>query len=266
MAFSDPFLKLARRFLSPRPRSIIQKHVDSHPTAVSQGYQVLSADGPNGPLDGWREDSVAQRQQEAFNPLLDEMRQGRPREDFAALAHAMRLINMVDPLILEVGCGSGWNCLVLQTLINKAVRYIGLDYSQAMINLGHRTYPHVRFAVGDATALPFRDRACDVVLMGGVLMHLVHYQTAIAEARRVASGWVILHTMPVLQQRQTTLLKKLAYGQPTAELIFNESSLRQIVTEHGLDIRHTLANLPYDLFSELGEHTVTKTYVCEVRS
>jgi SAM-dependent methyltransferase len=238
----------------------------SPPPRVSAGYELITPGQDAHGCDGWRDLSVAEAQHAAFAPIVAEMRQGRLREDFSALVEAVRLCRCDNPRILEVGCGSGWNGEVLQRHFGGPMRYIGLDYSAAMARVGQREYPGTRFIIGDATALPLADRGCDIILLGTVLMHVVDYRAAITEARRVAGAWVILHTVPVLQQCKTTLMKKLAYGQPTAEVIFNESELRRIAEQSGLAIRHTLASLPYDLFEELGEHTVTKTYVCEVRS
>jgi SAM-dependent methyltransferase len=236
------------------------------PPRVSAEYELITPGQNADGCDGWRDLSVAEAQHAAFAPIVADMRKGRLREDFSALIEAVRLCHRENPFVLEVGCGSGWNGEVLQRNLGGPLRYVGLDYSAAMAGVGQREYPGTRFIVGDAAALPLADRCCDIVLLGTVLMHLLDYRAAIAEARRVAGAWVILHTVPVLQQRKTTLMKKLAYGQPTAEVIFNESELRQIVEQSGLAIRHTLASLPYDLFEELDEHTVTKTYVCEVHS
>jgi SAM-dependent methyltransferase len=233
---------------------------------VSTGYSFITRDQCSQGLDGWRELSVAEAQHKAFRPILEEMRLGHLREDFSALVKAVQLCACEDQsMILEVGCGTGWNAEVLHRHLGGRLRYLGMDYSQAMTHVGRREYPQTLFLNGDAAALPLADDCCEIVLMGTVLMHLAQYESAIAEAARVASRWVILHTVPVLQKRQTTFMKKLAYGQPTAEVIFNESSLLQRAREIGLELRHTLTSLPYDLYSELGEHTVTNTYVCEVR-
>jgi SAM-dependent methyltransferase len=233
---------------------------------VSAEYKVIPPGEADGGLDGWREPCVAEAQHAEFSPLLQEMRQGRLRQDFASLVKSVRLCGGENPRLLEVGCGSGWNAEVLHRHLDKPLRYLGMDYSPAMTRVGRREYPGTRFLIGDATALPLADRCCDIVLLGGVLMHLLHYKRAIAEARRVSCGWVILHTMPVMQRRETTLMTKLAYGKPTAEVTFNESSLLQLVTDNGLELRHTLPNVEYDLESELGEKTVVKTYLCEVSS
>lgn len=192
------------------------------------------------------------------------MHEGKPRKDFLALAHAIQSIGLENPLIIEVGCGSGWNAEVLTHLLKRSIRYIGLDYSVRMTLLGKQHYPEIQFVVGDATSLPFRNKSCDVFISGTVLMHLLEYRKAIEESRRIARRWCIFHTIPILQSRETTFLRKVAYGQSVIEVIFNETELCRLFKEDELIVRHTFNSIPYDLCAVLGEPTLTKTYLCEV--
>src|SRR5262245_13349703 len=235
-------------------------------TGASQEYLVIESPAKQSEMDGWQAEDVSERQIAAFAPLLNEMRAGRPRADFAAAAEAVRLTGLADPLVIEVGCASGWNSEVLDTLLGRKIRYIGFDYSMSGLRVGKRVYPTMTFGVGDATALPLADGCCDVLLSGTVLMHVLDYKRAISESRRVARSWTIFHTVPVLQHRETTVLSKLAYGGKTIEIIFNERHLRDLISGCGLKIRHVLNSVAYDLQSVLGESTATKTYVCEVPS
>jgi len=236
----------------------------SRDVPISDGYEVIDGEVPPKLLQGWQDFAVAERQYLAFTPLLRKMYEGNPREDFVAVATAVQMTGLENPLIIEVGCGSGWNAKVLAHLLKRPVRYIGLDYSLAMTALGKRCYPNTQFVVGDATTLPLRDSACDILLSGGVLMHLLGYQKAIRESVRVTRRWCIFHTVPVLQHRETAVLCKRAYGQLTIEIIFNEGELHYLLEQSGMVVRYLLDNIPYNLASILGEPTVTKTYVCEV--
>lgn len=49
------------------------------------------------------------------------------------------------------------------------------------------------------------------------------------------------------------------------EVVFNESHLRDVFKEVGLEVRCVINSIPYDLVQVTGEHSSTKTYVCEVR-
>jgi ubiquinone/menaquinone biosynthesis C-methylase UbiE len=251
------------------PRSIQAAIRDRLPgrrqsSSASQEYLVIESGAKQSDMDGWQAKDVSERQIAAFAPVLKEMHAGRPRADFAAAAEAVRLTGLADPLVIEVGCGSGWNSEVLDTLLGRKIRYIGFDYSMSGLIVGKRVYPKMTFGVGDATALPLVDRCCDVLLSGTVLMHVFDYNRAISESQRVTRSWAIFHTVPVLQRRETTVLSKLAYGGKTIEIIFNEGHLRDLIAGCGMKIRHVLNSVAYDLQSVLGESTTTKTYVCEV--
>lgn len=231
---------------------------------VSYGYKIIDGDVSSELLHGWQEQTVAERQYEAFTPLLQRMREGKPREDFVALAEAVKMTGLEAPFIIEVGCGSGWNSEVLTNLLKYPVHYIGLDYSSAMAALGEKCYPKISFVVGDATALPFQDGACDILLSGTVLMHILGYQEAISESRRVARKWCIFHTVPIVKKKATTRLRKYAYGEPVIEVIYNEDELLNLMSQNGLSAQYKLDSIPYDLSDILGEHTLNRTYLCKI--
>lgn len=231
----------------------------------SSGYEIIDqAAALASSHDGWLDPSVAGRQDAAFGRLLDGMRAGNVRRDFEVAAEAVRGTGLDNPSLLEVGCGSGYYSDVFAHLLGGKLRYTGLDYSEAMITLARARYPDAAFVVGDATALPFEDGAFDIVMNGVSLMHIVEYGKAIAESRRVARRWAIFHTVPVLQRRETTFLRKKAYGLPTVEVIFNESELVRLFETSGLQVRQSYSSLPYDLSFLLGEPTLTRTYLCEI--
>lgn len=233
--------------------------------AASAAYHVVDQFGAlDTPCAAWHDEVVAVRQDAAYRSLIQEMYAGRPRIDLRVAAEAISSTGLTSPSVLEVGCGSGYYSEVLRCLLPHPVVYVGLDYSTAMISLARRRYPFQQFVVGDATALPFASAAIDIVFNGVALMHIPRYQQAISESRRVARQWCIFHTVPVLQQRKTTYLRKLAYGRPVVEVVLNEQELTSLLQANGLAIRYVFDSVPYDLQAVLGEPTVTKTYVCEV--
>lgn len=238
--------------------------------AASSDYRILS--GKTGSTTaisdksaGWQDPSVAEKQYAAFKPLLEEMRNGRPREDFSALASAVRTTGLGHPSIIEVGCGNGWNSEVISFLLKIPIDYCGIDISQTMTSKGRKIYPGRAFLLGDATSLPVKDQSCDILLSGTVLMHLPGYAEAVRESFRVTRRWCIFHTVPVMKSRETTMLEKKAYGQPTIEVIFNEKEFIRLVEACGFAVREVIDSLPYDLSDVLGEPTITRTFICEAR-
>jgi SAM-dependent methyltransferase len=262
-----------RHYISANPVNIARRWIPSPiwrwlrrllrgSTHSSASYSVIDSPEEVSAGIGWTDPLVALRQHESFVPLIEELRKGRPREDFVALANAVRTTGATNPRILELGCGSGWNYLVLQLLWGEHFGYTGLDISAGMIDLAKHSYPLAIFVVGDATNTPFRDGEADVVISGTLLMHQPDYSAAIRECRRLAANWCVFHTVPVMRHRPTTYLKKLAYGQPTVELVFNEEHLRSEFVKAKFDVVGSWESLGYNLRPVLGEPTHTRTYLC----
>jgi SAM-dependent methyltransferase len=227
----------------------------------SAGYRIVDQ-GVDPTLNGWREALVAERQHQAFVPLLRELRSGRPRLDFEVAARAVSATQLINPLVIEVGCGSGYYNEVWTFLLGSPVRYLGLDYSAAMTSLAHRLYPEVQFVTADACRLPFESNCCDILFSGTSLMHIADYRTAITESVRVSRRWCIFHTVPVMAGRPTTFLTKEAYGKEVVEVIFNRDELQEIFAAHRLVTEAIFESIPYDVSAVVGEHTWTSTYLC----
>lgn len=227
---------------------------------VSADYQ-LHPSSPDA-LKGWTASVVASRQHEAFEPLIQRALGGNPRLDFRVAADAIAATHEANPVILEVGCGSGYYSEIIPHLLGKVITYIGVDYSHAMITLARQMYP-VTFVTGDALALPFATGSCDICLSGTSLMHIPDYRTAVTEMARASRRWCVFHTVPVMTQLDTVVLSKLAYGERVPEVIFNRTELERLFAETGLAIRYVRESFPYDVSSIVGEKTTTLTYLCE---
>jgi ubiquinone/menaquinone biosynthesis C-methylase UbiE len=231
---------------------------------ASSDFEILNGPPPADIGKGWQNPDLPQKQWNAFAPILEDLRSGRSRKDFLALAEAVQSTAVDDPLILEIGCGSGWNSEILKALVKYPVRYVGSDYSFDMVKLGRSHYAGTPFVVCDAASLPFPDASCDIALSGTALMHILEYRKAISESRRISRRFAIFHTVPVHSRRDTTILRKRAYGEWVVEIVFNEGQLLEVFSDARLRLRQTFESIPYDLVEVTGEHSVTKTYVCEV--
>jgi hypothetical protein len=96
-------------------------------------------------------------------------------------------------------------------------------------------------------------------------MHLIGYQQAIQESQRVTRRWCILHTIPLVKQRPTTVIRKLAYGSPVVEVVFNIEEFLQLMEASDLVPRQVLENIPHEYLDRLmGEPVAVRTYLCEV--
>jgi len=230
---------------------------------VSTGYRLLGKADPKS-LNGWCDASVAAWQHQSYSTLLQDAREGRPRLDFVVAAKALNTTKLEFPLVVEVGCGSGYYNEVLP-LLARPIRYVGIDYALSMTLLARQSYPTLPLITADACRLPLASGCCDVLMSGTSLMHIANYREAIAESVRVADQWCIFHTVPVIAQRSTMLLRKKAYGKPVVEVIFNQSELEAEFEANGLQIRAVFESLPYDVSRVIGERSWTLTYVCQKR-
>ncbi len=233
--------------------------------AVSSDYRIVAAETARSvSFDGWLDPEVAARQDAAFRELIEQLRTGKVRRDLKVAVETMQAAGLIDPSVLEVGCGSGYYYEIMSHLLKQDLLYSGVDRSPWMIRLAKKNYPAKTFLTADAARLPFSNRSFDVVFNGVSLMHILDYAKAISESARIAKSFCIFHTVPLLQNRPTTMLQKSAYGSPVVEIIFNEQELRALFEANHLQIRSVKESIPYNLEWVLNEKTVTKTYLCEV--
>jgi len=98
-----------------------------------------------------------------------------PLDDFLGPAAAR------GGVAVDVGCGRGARTEALRALGFSAV---GVDLDPGRIAAARASFPACTFHVGDATALPLADAACDLVFSCSVLQYVDH-RRMLAECRRV---------------------------------------------------------------------------------
>lgn len=240
----------------------MKRILDAIRRAVTPGastrYRIVTTAEETG---GWQEDGTARRQHAAWSRLLIEMKAGEPRSDLVTAADALRATSLTNPSVVEIGCGTGYYTEVFATLFGP-VRYVGIDYSPAMVRLARNAYPGQRFLVADGTRLPMRDGSCDVAFSGNSLMHIPQFAAAITETARITTRWCVFHSVPVLENRETTMLRKQAYGAELFEIVFNRAHLEDTFARSGLRIEKMTESVPYDIARQVGEQAREVTYVC----
>jgi ubiquinone/menaquinone biosynthesis C-methylase UbiE len=113
---------------------------------------------------------------------------------------ASLLASVLAPLpgrpIVDVGTGTGRAAIGLARL---GADVVGLDASAEMLGVARTRAAEagvsVRFAVGDAHALPLADREVDAAVCLRVLMHAIDWPRCIAELCRV-SKWRVVFDFP----------------------------------------------------------------------
>ncbi|HEY6860687.1 MAG TPA: methyltransferase domain-containing protein [Pseudolabrys sp.] len=96
------------------------------------------------------------------------------------MLHAARVTK--GSTALDVATGAGY---IAAAAADRGAHAIGLDFSQAQVELARSIYPHIEFRQGDAENLPFDERTFDAVVVGFGINHLPHPELASGEAYRV---------------------------------------------------------------------------------
>jgi 2-polyprenyl-3-methyl-5-hydroxy-6-metoxy-1,4-benzoquinol methylase len=93
--------------------------------------------------------------------------------------------------ILDVGCGEGFTLNRLRE--NKIGEKLeGIEYLQAAIDLGKKTYPDIKITKGTIYDLPYKTNSFDLVLCTEVLEHLNKPQDALKELVRVSKKYLVI--------------------------------------------------------------------------
>ena len=234
---------------------------------VSGQHRVITrGEALNARCEGWLDGLTARRQEAAYNDLMARMHRGDVRIDLDVAVRGVRESGVENPRILEVGCGNGYYAEVFETLLQRPFTYVGTDYSAAMIETARTRYPGGEFAVANACDLQFADDSFDIVFNGVSLMHILDFETAIRESARVAGSHCLYHSVPVFDDRDTTYLRKYAYGAPVVEVVFNRDHLLDLFAQAGLTLVHAWKSVDYDVHPATPEHSHTETFLLKAGS
>jgi ubiquinone/menaquinone biosynthesis C-methylase UbiE len=114
--------------------------------------------------------------------------------------------------LLDIGCG---NASVYSSLKagGLSCRYIGIDFSSALLRAGREIHPEVGLFEMDARALALRDRSIDYVVFSHVLEMLSSPELALRESRRVCRKSIIIRFFePPVFEFDETELRFMEYG------------------------------------------------------
>ena len=123
-----------------------------------------------------------------YNPEMAEKqeRMARTKDMVRQRAEIMRLVSPVrGEAILELGSGNGILVRELIEAVGPKGRVVGLDASDAILDMARHICPEGEFLHGDALDLPFEDETFDAVVAAQVLCFLDDVDRAIAEIFRV---------------------------------------------------------------------------------
>jgi SAM-dependent methyltransferase len=99
-------------------------------------------------------------------------------------AEAIRRVGLeAGQRVLDVGCGSG---VFLRLVADRGARVVGLDASEALIELARTRVPETDLRVGEMESLPYEDDSFDLVAGFNSFFFAADLVAALREAGRVA--------------------------------------------------------------------------------
>ena len=95
--------------------------------------------------------------------------------------------------LLDVGCASG-HMISRVSRSFPGVSCTGLDVYDKAIKYAKATYPNIRFRIGDAHKLPFKNNSFDAIICYETIEHVEHPAAVLRELKRVLKpgGRIIL--------------------------------------------------------------------------
>ena len=190
-------------------------------------------------------DARAQREREHFNtrtaahhgPLVmssaNIRRYDRPAAD--ALYPLEYAFHLLGPLqgrrVLNLGCGEGFDAVILATL---GARVIAVDISDAAVAVtqaraaANGVGDRVVAVVGDASSLPVASASVDAVLAAAVMHHVDMVSAAAELARVLCPGAIVVFREPLAGPRLVKVLKRIV---PLPEAAENSEDERPLSSE-----------------------------------
>lgn len=140
-----------------------------------------------------RFDAFNEWEQRSWEDRADAYARGMQRLTLGAAGPLLDAVGATTSTrLLDIGCGPG---PVSAAAVARGGVVVGVDVSNAMVDIASRAVPQAEFRVGSAEALPCADDEFDVACGSFVLPHVGHPRVAIAEAlRAVRSGGTVAFT------------------------------------------------------------------------
>lgn len=151
---------------------------------------------------------------------------------------AIRDLELEEPRICDLGCGTGW----LTEILNALGPALGIELSPKAVELAKQQYSRAQFVCADATLWESEPESFDVVVSQEVIEHIENkgaYLNVIRRALR-AGGYLLMTTpnLDVLNAIPTEERKSIWEIQPV-ELPLNRRELDELLNRCGFEVLKT---------------------------
>lgn len=123
---------------------------------------------------------------------------------------------LVAPRVLDVGTGTG---VFAEAFVARGFTVTGIDPNGDLLQVASRLVPRAEFKQASGEAIPYGDRAFDVVFLGHVLHETDDPVRALSEARRVSTARVVILEWPYVREEQGPPLKHRLRQGEIAEMV-----------------------------------------------
>ena len=199
---------------------------------------------------------------------FDDRRFGGPIGELIAAEQARVLAGFLGEVrnrrVLDVGSGTGRAAL---RLARAGARVTAVDASEPMLAVARQRaadeHLSISFAVGDAHALDYADRAFEVAVSFRVLMHTPEWRVCLGELCRVADRLVVIDYP---SRSSLALLQAVARGvaslvgiRTEAYRVFSDREIADAFERHGFAVRsrHRQFVLPIAVHKAIGSRRFT---------
>jgi SAM-dependent methyltransferase len=197
----------------------------------------------------WQHPGTPALQDVVSRHQISEFLEGRVDPVFVQCIEAVKLVAKDATTYLDLACGGGYYSVIVRRTA-PSLKYVGADYSAAMVEKARENYPGVDFLVQDATNTTFDDRSFDAVMLSGALEHIPNYEKAIAELCRVADKYIVLHRALITEGSEIRHTKGSQYNIVTPRIYYPVNYLVDRFAQGGFEPisqRPTYPNAPNTL-------------------
>jgi SAM-dependent methyltransferase len=177
---------------------------------------------------------------DALTTLHEDASGGNHFIDLASRRHALgelqRVIFNENPVIMEVGCSSGYFLGDLVAELPRAV-ILGADYTLGTLEILGKILPQIPLFQFDLTDCPLPDNSLDAVVILNVLEHIERDDLAISQVHRVLrAGGIIVCEVPagpsLYDRYDRALLHFRRYSMKTLTKLLKSSGFELINKSH----------------------------------